>query len=187
MSIQSALLSPLSRIRRTFVALVVALSLLGAGLVAADKSYADTVPTAAHAAAIRDQVFNLLNAERKAMGRAPLRLNSRLVTSAHGHNLRMAAYDLMSHLLPRELSLGGRILRAGYLPWLRVGENIAYNTDWSLNGAYYLEKMMFNEVAPNDGHRLNILNTGYQDVGIDVYMDATHHKMWITEDFGHLS
>lgn len=181
----STFLSCLPRIRRTFLALLVALALLGAGLVGAPASSA-TTPSLSTATTIRNDVFNLLNAERRSMGRAPLRLNAHLTASAHGHNLRMAAYDLMSHLLPHELSLGGRILRADYLPWLRVGENIAYNTDWSLNGAYYLQKMMFNEVAPNNGHRLNILDTGYLDVGIDVYMDARHHKMWITEDFGHL-
>ena len=175
-----------SRIRRVIVAIVVACSLLFAGVVAAERSYADTAPSQLHADAIRNQVFNLLNAERASQGRAPLRLNSKLMASARSHNIRMAAYNLMSHLLPGELSLGGRILHFGYLPWLRVGENIAFNTDWSLSGAYYVQKLMFNEVAPNDGHRVNILNTGYSDVGIDVYIDATHHKMWITEDFGHL-
>ena len=43
---------------------------------------------------------------------------------------------------------------------------------------------MYNEVAPYDGHRLNILNRHYRDVGIDIYMDAAHHKMWLTQDFG---
>jgi len=175
----------LSRTRKVLVALVLACALACGGLVSAQKSAAST-PSLATATSIRNAVFNLLNAERKSVGRAPLHMNSRLNLSAHNHNLRMAAFDIMSHLLPRELSLGGRVTRAGYLPWLRVGENIAFNTDWTLNGAYYLQKLMFNERYPNDGHRRNIISTGYQDVGIDVYMDPLHHKMWITEDFGHL-
>lgn len=175
----------LSRPRRALVALLLACALACGGLVSAPRSSAST-PSLATATSIRNSIFNLLNAERKSVGRAPLHLNSRLIASAHGHNLRMAAYDLMSHLLPRELSLGGRIMRAGYLPWSIVGENIAFNTDWTLNGAYYLQKTMFNERYPNDGHRQNIINSRYQDVGIDVYMDPLHHKMWITEDFGHL-
>ncbi|MDT4945595.1 MAG: hypothetical protein QOH14_2328, partial [Pseudonocardiales bacterium] len=29
-----------------------------------------------------------------------------------------------------------------------------------------------------------ILNPVYRDVGVDIYMDGAHHKMWLTEDFG---
>ena len=61
-----------SRIRRVIVAIVVACSLLFAGVVAAERSYADTAPSQLHADAIRNQVFNLLNAERASQGRNPL-------------------------------------------------------------------------------------------------------------------
>jgi uncharacterized protein YkwD len=44
---------------------------------------------------------------------------------------------------------------------------------------------MYNETPPNDGHRLNILNTHYRNVGVDVYFDKVHHKLWLTTDFGH--
>jgi uncharacterized protein YkwD len=67
-----------------------------------------------------------------------------------------------------------------------VGENIAFNTDRTWRGAQYVENLMYNEVAPNNGHRLNILNTGYTYVGVTVWMDNTHGKMWITVDFGRL-
>jgi hypothetical protein len=43
---------------------------------------------------------------------------------------------------------------------------------------------MYNEVAPNDAHRVNILSTTYREVGIDIYMDNVHHKLWMTQDFG---
>jgi uncharacterized protein YkwD len=183
----SVLSAPLLRARRALIALAVAFALLCGSLVSSPKASADTVPSVSTAATIAYKLLDMLNAERASAGRAPLRMNFHLEWSAYGHNLRMASYDLMSHLLPGELSLGGRIMRAGYLPWRMVGENIAWNSDWSLNGAYYLENMMFNEVWPNDGHRQNILNPGYSDVGINVHMDALHHKMWITEDFGHLA
>ena len=183
----SFLSSAFLRVRRGTIALLVAVALLCGSLISSPKASADTVPSVSTAATIAYKVLDLLNQERASAGRAPLRMNFHLEWSAYGHNLLMAADNLMSHLPPGELSLGGRILRAGYLPWRMVGENIAWNTDWSLNGAYYLQKLMFNEVAPNDGHRQNILNPGYSDVGINVHMDATHHKMWITEDFGHMA
>ena len=47
-----------------------------------------------------------------------------------------------------------------------------------------LEKQMYHEVAPNDGHRVNILSRTFTQVGIDVYYDARHHKIWFTQDFG---
>ena len=43
---------------------------------------------------------------------------------------------------------------------------------------------MYNEVPPNDGHRVNILSHTFRQVGIDVYYDARHHKLWFTQDFG---
>jgi hypothetical protein len=55
------------------------------------------------------------------------------------------------------------------------------------DGALAVQKMMYNEVAPNNGHRLNILNRHFVNVGVDVYLDSTHHKLWMTVDFGHQS
>jgi uncharacterized protein YkwD len=43
---------------------------------------------------------------------------------------------------------------------------------------------MYYEKAPNDGHRRNILNPAYRDVGISVVQDFVHHRIWLTVDFG---
>jgi hypothetical protein len=51
-------------------------------------------------------------------------------------------------------------------------------------GALALQTMMYNEVAPNNSHRLNILSTHYKDVGVDILLDGAHGKLWLTEDFG---
>jgi uncharacterized protein YkwD len=42
---------------------------------------------------------------------------------------------------------------------------------------------MLNEKPPNDGHRQNILSKDFTMVGIDVIVDTTHNKIWLTEDF----
>jgi uncharacterized protein YkwD len=47
-----------------------------------------------------------------------------------------------------------------------------------------LELLMYREKPPNDGHRRNILNHGFRNVGVDIYVDAAHHKLWLTTDFG---
>jgi uncharacterized protein YkwD len=41
---------------------------------------------------------------------------------------------------------------------------------------------MMAEQPPNDGHRRNILNTGFNLIGIDVLIDSKN-QVWLTEDF----
>ena len=170
-----------ARARRILVSIVAATGMLGGTLVAAQPAQAVTFAYT-DLRAIAGQVLNLMNAERKAHGVAPLTSSGRLTLAAHNHNLRMAAYNTMSHLLPGEPSLGARITATRYA-WRACAENVGWNSDASLNGMLFLQKMMYNEVAPNDGHRRNILNSLYWNVGIDIYYDAVHHKMWLTEDF----
>jgi uncharacterized protein YkwD len=127
-------------------------------------------------------VLNLLNSERAKHNLPALRMNSQLIASAHSHNLAMAAHNTMSHQVAGEASLGTRISRAGY-SWRAVGENIGWNGSMSTSAALSLERMMYNE-GPGGGHYENIVSTTYRDVGIDVYLDQQHHKLWLTEDFG---
>ena len=127
----------------------------------------------------------MLNTERAVNHRAALTVDSRLIRSAHAHNLDMARLNTMSHQLPGEPNFTQRIQSAGYY-WMNAGENIGWNSVTTTAGVLALESMMYNEKAPDNGHRLNILSTGFRNVGIDVYYDAAHHKIWLTEDFGTL-
>ena len=128
-------------------------------------------------------VLSMLNSERAANRLPGLHMNSRLISSAHAHNLTMARYDTMSHQLPGEPFFGDRILAAGY-NYQYAGENVGWNSVETQQGALDLESVMYNEVPPNDGHRQNILSTNFVDVGIDIYFDSAHQKLWLTEDFG---
>lgn len=128
-------------------------------------------------------MLSAINSERAAHGLPALHMNSNLISSAHGHNLAMAAANEMSHQLPGEPPLSQRLLNAGYR-FYYGGENIGWTTDQTTDGVLAVHEAMYNEVPPNDGHRQNILSTHYTDVGIDVYIDARNGKAWITEDFG---
>jgi uncharacterized protein YkwD len=130
-----------------------------------------------------DAVLVELNAERANHGLSALKMNSKLVDAAHTHNLAMAKANTLSHQLSGEASLGSRISAAGYR-WSSVGENIAYNSDRSQSGVLAVQKAMYNEKPPDDGHRRNILNKSFVDVGIDVINDSTHGKIWLVTDFG---
>jgi uncharacterized protein YkwD len=124
-----------------------------------------------------------LNDERASHGLSALKMNSKLVDAAHTHNLAMAKANTLSHQLSGEAALGSRVSDAGYR-WSSVGENIAYNSDRSQSGVLAVQKAMYNEKPPNDGHRENILNKSFVDVGIDVINDSAHGKVWLVTDFG---
>jgi uncharacterized protein YkwD len=130
-----------------------------------------------------DAVLDELNDERADHGLPGLKLNSKLVSSAHTHNLAMAKANTLSHQLGGEAALGSRVSAAGY-QWSMVGENIAYNSDRSGGGVLAVQKAMYNEKPPDDGHRKNILNKKFDDVGIDVINDSVHGRVWLVTDFG---
>ena len=128
-------------------------------------------------------VLSELNSERAKHGLRALKMNSELVSAAHKHNLAMAKADTLSHQLKGEAALGSRVSAAGYR-WSAVGENVAYNGRRSQDGVLAVQKAMYNEEPPNDGHRKNILSKTYVDVGIDVISDSVHGKVWLVTDFG---
>lgn len=172
--------------RRLAVLLVTTLVLTLALLVAPQPSaQAQIRPrlTAGTTATFARAMLYRLNQERSAHNLRPLRMNAKLILSAHRHNLHMAAANTMSHQLPHEAFFATRITRAGYR-WRAAGENIGWNSSLTKAGILYLQRQMYLEKPPNNGHRLNILSRTFRDVGIDVYFDATHHKLWFTQDFG---
>ena len=124
-----------------------------------------------------------LNAERANHGLPALKMNSKLVAAAHTHNLAMAKANKLSHQLNGEAALGSRVSAAGYRS-SAVGENVAYNSSRSQSGVLAVQKAMYNEKPPDDGHRRNILSKTYDDVGIDVINDSVHGKVWLVTDFG---
>lgn len=128
-------------------------------------------------------VLSTLNAERTAHGLPALVVDARLVASAHTHNQAMATANTLSHQLDGEAGLGARVTAAGY-PWSSVGENIAYNSQRTSAGVLALQEAMYGETPPDDGHRRNILSTGFTSVGIDVIDDAVHRRVWLVTDFG---
>ncbi|WP_375479400.1 CAP domain-containing protein [uncultured Jatrophihabitans sp.] len=163
-----------------------ALVLIG-GTTSADA--ATHTPALRHArthyeASIAVAVQRALNAERRAHHLAPLTMSSKLKHSARVHNLRMAQANTLSHQLPHEAFFANRITKAGY-HWTYAGENIAWNSRISTAAVLQLETIMYNERPPMNDHRQNILSRNYRNVGIDVFIDRIHHKVWLTTDFGH--
>jgi uncharacterized protein YkwD len=186
MSISSLLSRTAVVVTAVVAGLLASLLLVAPANASAPANSATRVPSrTASEASIGKAVRNLINVERARHGLKPVHMNIHLLQSARVHDVHMARANEMSHQLAGEASFGARMDDAGY-HWSWAGENIAWNSQMSKAGVLELEKMMYNEHAPNNGHRLNILSKHFRNVGVDVFMDKAHHKVWLTTDFGHL-
>jgi uncharacterized protein YkwD len=173
------------RLRRTLVTLLAAVTVLLPLLAVAGPAQASGIRRTATERAYSLAVLRVLNAERRLQHLVPLRYDSKLRLAARRHNLTMARANTLSHQLPGELSFTARIDRAGY-HWTYAGENIGWNSSMTERGVVALQKLMYREKPPNDGHRRNILSRHFRNVGVDVYLDRAHHKVWLTTDWGRL-
>lgn len=171
------------RVLTVLIAFAVAAAVLVAPQLTKPAAAAPLPHNAASARVFAGFMLRVLNRERRWNGLPPLVMNNKLIASAHAHNLAMARDDMMSHQLPGEAFFADRITAAHY-NWASAGENIGWNSDQTRPGLKALERDMYNEQAPDNGHRLNILNQSFRNVGIDVYFDKVHGKMWFTQDFG---
>ena len=156
------------------------LRLLGSGAVAGgDQSGKDSRIEYAH------QVFQAINRARRAAHLPALAWSDRLRASAEAHDRAMALTNTLSHQVDSEPSLGDRESGVG-VHWTWAAENIGWTTDDSLAGALDIEARMLAETAPNDAHRRTVLSPRAEALGVDVYYDAAHHRLWLTEDFAGL-
>lgn len=133
-------------------------------------------------------VLAQINKLRAQNGLPAYTLSSGLNSSAHAHTEAMLANKCgLSHQCPGEASLGDRVTKAG-VSWNTCGENIgeggpiADNESAIASAAEGQTTMMYNEKAPNDGHRKNLLSTAFKHIGIDITRDASG-TVWMTQDF----
>ena len=108
-------------------------------------------------AAVQQQVLDATNAERAANGCPPLRLDPLLNQAADGHSEDMAARGYFSHSDPEGRGPGDRINAIGY-PHRSWGENIA--------AGYGSAQAAVNGWMNSSGHRANILNCAFDEIGI---------------------
>ena len=113
---------------------------------------------ASRIAADEQSAFNLLNADRAANGLAPLKLNLAVTAVAGRHAQDEINRNFFAHNNPDGLSPFDRMRTAG-ISFSYAGENLAINRDVAS-----AEKAFMN----SSGHRANILNSNYTEVGIGV-------------------
>ena len=124
-------------------------------------------------AAFEAQVLTIVNTERAKAGCAALTADDRLTTAARAHSADMAARNYFSHTTPEGVEFATRITTAGYR-WSGAGENIA-------KGQRTPAEVM-NSWMNSAGHKANILNCGFKNLGVGVAADAGGSLLW-TQDF----
>lgn len=135
---------------------------------------AKTSASTASAAAAEKTAFDLLNADRAKNGLQPLKLNSQLTALGGDYAQDMINRNFFDHTNPEGQTPFDRMQKAG-ISYVTAGENIAINKD--VNAA----EVAFMNSA---GHKANILNTTYTEVGIGVRYDAQGSAHVVQEFIG---
>jgi uncharacterized protein YkwD len=135
---------------------------------------------------ILDQVLAHINAARAAEGLGALTLDAQLSKASALHNQLMIGGCGLQHQCSGESGLGDRFSAQG-VQWSSAGENIGFGSSGSsdadkIKAANGLTDSMLAETPPNDGHRKNLLNTGFKRIGLSVVRDSKG-VTWMTQDF----
>src|SRR5262245_6174865 len=127
-------------------------------------------PTASVEATV-STVLELTNAERVKAGLAPLRENSRLQLAAQLQSEQMGSVSRMDHVLreARYPNPTDRLAAAKYV-WEAYAENVAMG---QRSAAEVVSAWMH-----SPGHRANILNPNYTELGIGYALDAAGHPYY---------
>ncbi len=124
-------------------------------------------PTSQNLAKINKATLCLVNRERTKRKRRALNRQSRLNRAAGIFAKQLVADRFFDHTAPDGTTMLSRIKRTGYLKgrWRRwsVGENIAYGT-----GQLATPKAIVAAWMKSPGHRKNILQTRYRQIGLGV-------------------
>ncbi|BCJ41388.1 hypothetical protein GCM10010168_56130 [Actinoplanes ianthinogenes] len=143
-----------------------------------------TVPATADT--ILDLVLAHINQARADEGLAALTLDTKLSKASAIHNQLMIDGCGLSHQCPGEGGIGTRFSAQG-VSWSSAGENIGYGSSGSsaadkVKAANGLTDSMLAEVAPNDGHRKNLLSKSFTKIGLSVVRDGKGIT-WMVQDF----
>ena len=131
---------------------------------------ADAAPAKGSTPATRAATLCLLNQERAAHNLRPLRSHKRLRVAALRHSAHMARRNFFDHTTPSGTSMTDRIKGSGYTRGARgwaIGENIAWGA-----GQLATPRQIVAAWMRSPGHRANILNGSFREIGIGVALGA---------------
>lgn len=122
------------------------------------------------------EVIELVNIEREALNLHPLSYSEALTAAARRHSQDMGDRNYFDHTTPDGIKFYERIADAGY-DYQTCGENIA--------AGYPTPAAVVDGWMNSDGHRANILDPDYCDIGVGyAAADASQFYHYWTQDFG---
>ncbi|HET7061216.1 MAG TPA: CAP domain-containing protein [Nitrosospira sp.] len=137
--------------------------------------------------AYEQYMLELVNAERARAGAQPLALDGDLNEAAENHSAWMIATDTFSHTGTGGSNPGARMTNGGYAfsgSWA-WGENIAWMSTRAPAGLQNEVEQMHNNLMNSPGHRANILNPNFREIGIglEVGQYGSYEGAFVTQDF----
>lgn len=126
-------------------------------------------------------MLDLHNKQRATKGLGSLCVHPALQRAAEAHSKDMIDNDYFSHTSQDGTTAFQRMKREGY-NYRTAGENIAFGS-----GSLGAPANIFKNWMNSDGHRRNIMNKSYREIGIGAvtgtYGSYSNTTMWTT-DFG---
>ena len=132
----------------------------------------DKRPGEASEYALAKSAVCLINKQRARRGMRRLRLNTRLSEAARRHTIDMVKRNYFDHVSQSGTDIVDRLTRTGYMRGARswtVGENLAWGSGTRSTPREILVAWM-----NSPGHRANILQRRFREIGIGVVFEAPH-------------
>lgn len=123
------------------------------------------------------RAWDLMNAQRQAVGLTSLQWDEQLVALARMHSASMAGGKYFSHKDQNGGFVDDRASRLGVNNWLAIGENIAFMKGYPDPATMAVEKWM---LSPS--HKKNILNGNWRQSAIGVAV-ADDGAVYFTQVF----
>jgi uncharacterized protein YkwD len=133
---------------------------------AAGCAGADAVPGQAATTALQHATLCLMNSARRQHGRRHLREQPALEGAASGYAQAMVAQKFFDHVSPGGSTMVARVRASAYLHRAgsySLGENIAWG-----GGSLGTPRSIVRMWMQSAGHRANLLNPRFRDVGVGV-------------------
>jgi hypothetical protein len=132
-------------------------------------------------------MLELVNRERAKTGAQPLAFNGNLNDSADAHSGWMISADVFNHTGSGGSTPHERMIKAGYSfsgSWASA-ENIAWASLRSPTGLQDEVEFLHTNLMNSPGHKANILNGSYQEIGIGFQTGAyqTWDGAFVTQNF----
>jgi uncharacterized protein YkwD len=131
---------------------------------------ADVLPANTQPAAVTSTTLCLLNVQRSLHGLRPLHAQPKLAAAATAFSQQMVQQGFFNHVSPSGSTLTTRIDKTHYTAGARswsLGENIAWGA-----GSQATPGQIVNAWMHSAGHKANILNGTFKEIGIGVAAGA---------------